>query len=269
MNLHDPQRMETSKPKKSRRQTRRVPRAGTPSAICFMCVEPHPVLVRFAERLAAHHKIYIVVDSNECQLPVSSMIRFVQLQDEFCRGKGFTHANPAFQKTPTAWDKALLYFSTIESNHKHIWFIEEDVFIPTETILKTISAKYPTTDLLVSEHNNRRVNHSWSWWSVTDGLLTEPMFHAMVCAVRMSRTLLQAIAAFAREKGRLVFIEILFNTLAHQKGLRIETPIEMQNILYRGDWGEAKMSNSTLVHPIKNLLLHETHREYLLQHNLC
>lgn len=233
-----------------------------------MCVEPHPVLVAFAERLAAHHRVYIVVDSNECQLPLSNRITFVRLQDEFCKERGFMYSNPAFQKTPTAWDKALLYFSTIELTHRHVWFIEEDVFIPTETILKTISAKYPTTDLLVSEHNNRRVNHSWSWWPVADGLLVEPMFHAMVCAVRMSRALLHAIAAFAKEKQRLVFIEILFNTLAHQKGLRIETPIEMQYIVHRHDWDETKLSPTTLVHPIKDLLLHDTYRAHILEHNL-
>jgi hypothetical protein len=254
--------------KTAKRHTRRAPKVAPPSAVCFMSVEPHPTLITFAERLAAHHRVYIVIDSNECQLPVSNYITFIRLQDDFCRGRGFIHSNPAFHKTPTAWDKALLYFSTIELAHRHVWFIEEDVFIPTETILKTISAKYPTTDLLVSEHNNRRVNHSWSWWPVADGFFSEPMFHAMVCAVRMSRTLLQAIAAFAKEKQRLVFIEILFNTLAHQKGLRIETPIEMQYIVHRHDWDETKLSPNTLVHPIKDLLLHDTYRAHILEHNL-
>lgn len=255
------------KPRKtsvSKRLTRRAPRAAAhQSAICFMSVEPHPILVAFAERLAAYHRVYIVIDSNECVLPPTNYVTFIRLQDDFCRQHGYIHSNPAFQKTPTAWDKALLYFCMVETSQKHIWFIEEDVFIPTTTLLSTLSAKYPTADLLVSAHNNRLVNADWSWWPVADGLLDAPMFHAMVCAVRMSRALLQAIAAYAKKRGRLIFIEIMFNTLAHQRGLRIETPIEMKYILHRHDWNEAKLSKDILLHPVKDLALHDTYRATL------
>lgn len=249
--------------KSKKRITRRAPKASGQSTVCFMTIEPHPTLIAFAERIAAHHRVYIVIDSNDCPLPPTNYVTFIRLQDEFCRQHGYINANPAFQKTPTAWDKALLYFCMIDTSHRHVWFIEDDVFIPTTTLLTTISQKYPTADLLVSSHNSHLVNSNWSWWPIADGLFTGPMFHSMVCIVRMSKGLLQTIAAYVRQKQRLVFIEILFNTLAHQRGLRIETPIEMKHILYRHDWNEAKLSKTTLLHPVKDLALHDTYRASL------
>jgi hypothetical protein len=186
------------------------------------------------------------------------------MNDEFCKGKGFFNANELFDKTPTAWDKGLLYFTMIETGYKHVWFVEEDVFIPTTTILKQISAKYPTADLLVNDHTPRIIDYTWSWWPVCDnGVIDTPHYHSMVCATRVSRQLLQVISAYAKEKKKLVFIEVMFNTLAAINKMRVETPIELSRVVHRHDWDESKLDTEHLIHPIKDLALHEHYRKIL------
>ena len=227
-------------------------------------MEPNPILVAFAERLSEHHRIFIVIDSNECSLPATSYVTFIRMNDEFCRGKGFFNANQVFHKTPTAWDKALLYFTMIETGYKHVWFVEEDVFVPTTTILKQISVKYPTADLLVSDHSARIIDSSWSWWPVCDdGVIDPPHYHAMVCAIRVSRQLLQVVSSYVKEKKKLVFIEVMFNTLAAINKMRVETPIELSRVVHRHDWDESKLDTKHLIHPVKDLALHEHYRTIL------
>jgi len=250
--------------KKPRRLTRRALKRTLQSAVCFLSVEPNPILIAFAERLSEHHRIFIVIDSNECSLPATSYVTFIRMNDEFCKGKGFFNANELFDKTPTAWDKGLLYFTMIETGYKHVWFVEEDVFIPTTTILKQISAKYPTADLLVNDHTPRIIDHTWSWWTVCDnGVIDTPHYHSMVCATRVSRELLQVISAYAKEKKKLVFIEVMFNTLAAINKMRVETPIELSRVVHRHDWDESKLDTKHLIHPIKDLALHEHYRKIL------
>ena len=250
--------------KKVRRLTRRAKPMTSQSAICFLSVEPNPVLVAFAERLSEHHRVYIMIDSNECSLPATSYVTFIRLNDEFCRNKGFYNTSPTIAKSPVAWDKALLYFSMIETSYKHVWFIEEDVFIPTTTILKQISIKYPAADLLVSRHLSRIIDHDWPWWHVCDDeSLATPHYHAMICAVRMSRNLLQVIASYAKEKKKLIFVEVMLNTLAAVNNLRVETPIELSRVVHRHDWDESKLDTKHLIHPIKDLALHEHYRTIL------
>ena len=46
-----------------------------------------------------------------------------------------------------------IIFTQNYMSYNHIWFIEEDVFIPTLDTIKNIDLKYPDNDLLVKSRN--------------------------------------------------------------------------------------------------------------------
>jgi hypothetical protein len=85
----------------------------------------------------------------------------------------------------------------------------------------------------------------------------------MVCIIRISRNLLQVISSYAKEKKKLVFIEVMFNTLAATNKLHIETPIELSRVVFRHDWDESKLDAKHIIHPVKDLALHEHYRTIL------
>jgi hypothetical protein len=66
-------------------------------------------------------------------------------------------------------------------------------------------------------------------------------------------------------KKTLVFIEIMFNTLAVKYGLTMEMPHELQNIIFRHTWTEDTVNNNQFFHPVKDTALHDTYRERLAQ----
>ena len=53
----------------------------------------------------------------------------------------------------TSREKALYYFCTHDIDFDHIWFIEDDVFIPNITTIDYLDNKYPHGDLLCASNS--------------------------------------------------------------------------------------------------------------------
>lgn len=116
---------------------------------------PTPSAIEFYKSLKRDkYDIFIMVD-DKVTLPISNEITYLQVDDTDCRDKGWVNANFVIPKTPSAWDKALYYFSNIVT-YPYTWFIEEDVFIPTLSTILNIDNKYQVSDLLSSGHNINR-----------------------------------------------------------------------------------------------------------------
>jgi len=117
-----------------------------------------------------------------------------------------------------------------------IWFIEDDVFIPTTATIRDIDAAYGLdADLICASNTIKKHGDDgvyWSQWPKIEGRIDLPWAYSMICAVRVSPDLLALVRDYAAEKGRLLFDEALFNTLALHKGLRVETPPELANITF-------------------------------------
>jgi hypothetical protein len=145
--------------------------------------------------------------------------------------------------------------------YSKIWFIEEDVFIPTLRTISDIDEKYPSADLLVEEHTHKMDGDTWPHWKhVNDTLdLPLPWVKGMICAVRVSKALMDSIQDYVDKKKRLPFDEVMFNTLAEQNNLTVDTPKELSTIQWRTRWKLEDIKKENLYHPVKEF---DTHIEW-------
>jgi hypothetical protein len=263
-------------------------------ALAVLTRTPSRELIAFYARfLPLGYEVFVVVDDNTLRVEYPG-IRFIQIDDDECRRNGFINFNPVVKKESrcSAWDKAVYYFCRIDNSHEHVWFIEDDVFVPfPETLLK-LDEKYGKADIVSKDNNVNETGmlSGWFWWQfVPKGSLPPPWAHSMVCAVRLSRTLLDVLATFvqgnktrlrltnfiielarfaSRRKDylgqKLLFIEYIFHTLALHNNCKIAVAKELAGIQWRNDWSVETMNAETLYHPFKNIAEQDNCRNVLL-----
>jgi hypothetical protein len=96
-------------------------------------------------------------------------IKFIQILNEDCDKNGFIDMNFIINKQISGWDKAIYYFSMINTEYKNIWFLEDDVFLYDENTLINIDKKYIDGDLLsFSIHENKNGNKDWWHWKYSN-----------------------------------------------------------------------------------------------------
>lgn len=231
--------------------------------IALLCVCPTERVIEFAKNYATTHPTYIICDDPRCDTPTLPNITFVKITDDECRRTGYNNSNPAIPKRPSAWDKVILYFCEKNLEPEHVWFIEEDVFVPRADIFKELDQRYPTTDLVTKQHVKDSDDPSFEFWYDGDGKMERPFYRSLVCCTRVSRSLFEKVKELRHEKKTLCFIEIIFNTLAVKNNFTIEQPEELQSIIFRHTWTEDTVNNDGLFHPVKDTALHDTYRERL------
>lgn len=231
--------------------------------IALLCVCPTERVIEFAKNYAITHPTYIICDDPNCETPSLPNITFVKITDDECKATGYNGANPAISKRPSAWDKVILYFCEKNTEPEHVWFIEEDVFVPRAGIFKELDERYPTTDLVTKQHVKDSDDPSFEFWYDGDGKMDRPFYRSLVCSTRVSRRLFQKVKELCYTKKSLCFIEIIFNTLAVQNSFSIENPPELQTIIFRHTWTEDTVNSNNLFHPVKDTTLHDTYRERL------
>ncbi len=236
-------------------------------AIALLCVKPHINHINFLKELPGYD-IYLICDSNE-QLgePPASHIHYIQIKEDECVQSKYINAAITIQKEITSWDKALYYFCKINTAYSNIWFIEDDVFIPEVNTIHAIDIKYPNADLLVGDHSENKIGDmGWHWggvWKRAKHRLPLPWYSSMVCAIRVSRTLLGHIAAEIERQERILFIEMFFNTIAAHNNLNVVVAPELSTIYYRKDWNNDEFNKTNLFHPIKDIDSHNKIRSKL------
>lgn len=153
---------------------------------------------------------------------------------------------------PCAWEKALFFHfhENWSEKYKHVWIIEDDVMIPRKDTISFLDWKYPHADLLCANHISDSEDPRWVWWPHC--MAPRPWYHSMVCAVRLSSALADLVHVFAQRHRKLFYSEMIFNILAHQNGLKIQTPSEMKKIVFRNTWKDEDVGDYELVHPMKN-----------------
>lgn len=233
--------------------------------ICLLCVCPTDRVLAFAQKYAETHPVYVVCDDPECKVPDNMPFTFVKLTDEVCKSSGYNGANPAISKRPSAWDKAIYYFCTQKMDVGHVWFIEEDVFVPRESLFKELDDRFPDTDFIMKQNVKDSDDTSFEFWYDGDGKMERPFYRSLVCVTRISRRLLDLVKKLHDSKNTLVFIEIMFNTLAVQNNLSMQMPPEMQNVIFRHTWTAETVDNNQFFHPVKDVVEHDVYRERLTQ----
>ena len=215
------------------------------------------------------YDIVIIADDNSInyseKYAAYKTIKIVQISDDECFSNHFINScTVTIRKTILSWDKALYYFSSINTNYQHVWFLEDDVFFYNEQTIADIDTKYPTSDLLSHGYGENRTGDKSQWhWRMIKIDIHPPYYCTMVCAVRMSQQMLQKIRDYTQSYKQLFFIEAMFPTICKYNNLVYDTPSELNTITWRDTFVTGDINKKNLYHPIKDMNTHVKYRQGL------
>lgn len=234
------------------------------SAICFLSRSPNTYLIDFVEELKKDNfaDIYIMCDDNNKKITQDYII---QIEDKISFKRGFY--NTTWFGRPCSWDKSLYYFCIEKKDYDFVWFIEDDVFIPSVEAIKNFHEKYINSDLVCQSNGCNATGDisEWHWRKAVSYFRSLPWYCSMTCMIGVSRKLLNIIRKYVYYRKRLAFQEIMFNTLAMRAKLIVSTPPELSTIAYRHQWSfdDVERRPNNFFHPVKHFSDHELFRNKL------
>lgn len=237
---------------------------------CFLTVTPNELCYNFVKQLPQKKNTYICIDKNDYEIPnYDGEVQIIKVDNKLCEGKGYKDTHSRI-RGPTSREKALYYFIENRIQFDFIWFIEEDVLIPTTTTLEHIDRKYPDQDLLVRDHEIiYRKKKNWHWRLVNNqlrGKLDLPYAStkgAGICAIRCSKKMIDCVQAFVAQHNTLFFCEAVFNTIALHNKLNVKGIKELRTIVWRKNWEKHEIKKTNLYHPVKSMKKQYEMRNYL------
>jgi len=75
----------------------------------------------------------------------------------------------------------------------------------------------------------------------------------MMCAVRLSKNLINKINEYAKKYNTLFFLEVLFPTVTIKNNLKFNNPEELKEIHWKSEFEKNNILKANLYHPVKNL----------------
>jgi hypothetical protein len=239
--------------------------------ICFLTVRPTKLFYNFIKQIKSH-KIFICIDDNTYNIPdYDNCIEIIKINNDECNKAGFKGSVMYFKDSACSRDKALYYFSKIYTDFNKIWFIEEDVFIPTIDTIINIDNKYKEGDLLCKTNKlmNEKTNDWYHWKSIYNKInISLPYARSLICAIRCSKKMVQCIEQYADKYKTLFIDEAFFNTLVYHNNLKVVCPIELCSIKYRCNWKINDINPNFLYHPIKDINIHYKFRNQKMNENI-
>ena len=217
------------------------------------------------------YDLFIVIGSDTFFYEGSNSINVINVNSEECIKNGFFNFNHRITDEKIqcgVWDKALYYCTqNLNNQYENIWFIEDDVFIPSLNTIPEIDKKYGDADILsaFNQTNDEGDINSWMWWKyVPQDILPLPWAQSMVSAVRLSNTVLQLTNSLVKmhlQQDRVFFVEYIFHTLAKHNNLSVKTPLELRSLTASYSWKLFEMNKHSLYHPLEDLNLHTQYRK--------
>ena len=233
------------------------------SALCLICFKPNKIWMDFLGTFE-HYNIYIIIDDNSIKYESQhENIHFIQILNDECDKKSFINLTfETIKKKITGWEKALYYFSYINTKHDNGWFIEDDVFFYNEQTLINIDVDYINSDLLIKGCDVNLTGEKTGWcWKNLDIKFDPPHYCSLCCAARMSRELISKFRDYATEHHTLFFLEAMIPTLCKKYNLTYNTPKELYTIVYRANYTLSDINKDYLYHTVKNMNNHILFRE--------
>jgi len=242
------------------------------NAVCLLTINPNEIWINFLSKFL-NYDIYIVIDNldfdTETLKEKYPNIHFIKIKDKDCIESGYIYSS--YMPTSSlkfneiiSWDRALYFFTNINTNYEKVWFLEDDVFLYNEKTILNIDSKFPNSDILCKEKNPQPKEGEWQWfWPAIHVAFPPPYFQSQICAVRMSKTLLFHIDEYVKESKRLFFIEAMYISIAYRNNLLYENCEELDQIHWRRDWNKEEFNKDKIFHPIKNIDEHVIIRDYL------
>ena len=239
------------------------------SAVAILCREPQKPQVEFYATLTDDYDVYFISDS-PCS-ETGTAVTCVYIPDAECESASFTMSGTdghAIYKRVTAWDKAFYLFSVMRPDYERVWFLEDDVFVPTRHTLTNIDVKYGGQhDVLCPPFSSIAQDPYWGLWPLASLKQRRPhtpssWWHGMVCAVRLSQRFLQEIRSVAEKNKVLYFIEIMIPSFGVGQGQFLTRSIsELDHIVYRTTYSPNEICTVNLYHPLKGALVQQVFRE--------
>jgi hypothetical protein len=225
------------------------------SKICFLTFNPSEQFYKFCQKLKYTHDVYICIDDNTYDIPnFKHDLTIIKIKEGEAESHGFKNSVKGYRRS-TSRDKALYYFN--DKKFEQLWLIEEDVFIPTINTIKNIDKKYTDSDLLCPTNDivyNKPSNWHWPYIFTTDDLKLKPPYSSsMICAIRISKNMLNAIHQYSKQNKKLFLDEALFTTLALKNNLIVKNPKELKNIVWKHEWKRVNIKKNNLYHPVKSI----------------
>ena len=121
-----------------------------------------------------------------------------------------------------------------------------------------IDKVYPNSDLLTNDCADYKTG-TWNWSYIKINF-PQPWYSAMVCATRLSKTLINLIKGYAEEHKTLFFLEALFPTLCKRNNLIYDLPKELKPVLYNKPIQESDLDKHRIFHPVKKIRDHAKFR---------
>jgi len=234
----------------------------------LICFKPNLIHLDFLNKFASYD-IFIIIDDNSTDYKKAysqtyTKIHIIQIPNTTCKNSGFIDMNFCINKKISGREKAVYYFSHINQNYSKVWFLEDDVFFYNEQTLLNIDSKYPESDLLTNFYKENLTGHKNDWnWPNVHIKIPPPYYYAMVCAVRISKTLLSKIKDYATTYNTLFFLEALFPTLCKYNNLIYDTPEELTTVTYREKYSTELINKVNIYHPVKGIKQHVVYRQIL------
>lgn len=233
-------------------------------AIAFLTRYPQLETLAFAEQLSFETDFDIFVFSDELyaekeELIVNKSFKVISYSDNFCKESGYVNSNISgsthIKKNPISWDKMIYHFCEQGMEYDFVWVFEDDVFIPSVKTICNLHEKYSAFDLITPNNFQKQDDlPDWHWKHIFDKI-EPPYYYSMVCAMGMSRKMLDAIKEYVKNNNQLFYIEVMFNTLAMQNNLKVKDAFEFKSVVWLGEWfiDEFLLLPDNVFHPKKNI----------------
>jgi hypothetical protein len=240
------------------------------NAICLITIIPKEELLEFYDKIK-NYDIFVIVDNNDYDLSNLKLkfpnFNFVQIDNNECIDNGFQNTHLiSYCKNVIGWDKVIYKMCQEKNNYRYMWFVEDDVFIPHEKTLLDIdyNKKYESIDLIANTDYTEGKYYEWLWPRIVDTIKFEkPYYCGMMCAIRVTKNLLEKIEDYARTHKTLFFLEAFFPTMVKHYGLNCLHIDEIKTITYCAEFDDKNIQSSNLYHPMKNIERHSKLRELL------
>lgn len=237
-------------------------------AICLLVKTVNPVSLQLLKDLGRPgYSLFVCPDSDPHRVNVKKEgnISVINVPNRRCKKAGFIGSVLTLRRRSCARDKALWFFwRRVKFNF--VWFIEEDVLVPHRDTLYNLDHKLRTADFVCAPVRSYSEDRRWYHWGLRSSA-SLPWCHAMICACRMSRKMLNEIGNYARSRRSIVFDELLFPSLARGRLLKIRTPKELRRVVWRRNWKDTEVNGQYLYHPMKDIHRQKRLREKLRSGN--
>lgn len=241
------------------------------TAVAFLTTTPHECTLKFSRQVKeTGFDVFHICDEEQEFNVVNDGI--IHISDELCQKWKYVNSNinstsTHIKKNPIAWDKMLLFFCEFAREYDFVWVFEDDCFIPSVQTIQNLHLKYSSFDL-VTPNNFKNDGSAIDWhWRDIYPKIKGPYAYSMVCACGLSRNMLNLVQDYKNKNNSLVYIEVMFNTLALQNDLKVMTAMELKSIVWMGKWtmNEFTRLPNNVFHPIKDINSHDSIRELMIQ----